>query len=284
MPDSPDRLAVCSWSLQPDDCDDLIEKVRAVGINRVQLHIDPIALGQPGWDGAVGKLKSAGVQLVSGMVGCVGEDYSSIAAIHRTGGVVPDDTWPKSRERFVKGAEVAGAAGVPLVTFHAGFVPADPADPAFATVRDRLAAAGAIFAAAGADLALETGQESADALLKLLGALGPHVGVNFDPANMILYGSGDPTDALRKLVGRVKQVHLKDAVPSGNPGVDWGREAALGEGRVDWPAFFATLRQGGFAGNYVIEREDGEQRVADVRTAVRVYGEQGSNAGGVERC
>jgi L-ribulose-5-phosphate 3-epimerase len=90
--------------------------------------------------------------------------------------------------------------------------------------------------------------------------------VNFDPANMLLYGSGDPIEALRLLVPFVKQVHVKDATKSPKPGV-WGEEVPVGTGEVNWKAFFKTLREGGFDGDLIIEREAGDNRVGDIRHA-----------------
>jgi sugar phosphate isomerase/epimerase len=126
------------------------------------------------------------------------------------------------------------------------------------------------FADHGVRVALETGQESAMTMLEALADLGrPEVGVNFDPANMILYGMGDPVAALRLLAGRVAQVHIKDAVPSPTPG-RWGSERRAGEGAVEWPAFFGVLAESRLDGDLVIEREGGESRVDDVIAARRL--------------
>ncbi|MEM6560688.1 MAG: sugar phosphate isomerase/epimerase family protein [Planctomycetota bacterium] len=259
-----DRLAVCSWSLQPGDVAELLGSLDDVGIRRVQLHLDPFA--EDGWDAdALG-----GIDCVSGMVTCVGEDYSTIAAIHRTGGVVPDETWPATRDRMAACAPIAQKLGIKLVTFHAGFIPDDTGGALFAKLRERIAESADIFTAAGAEIALETGQESAATLNAFLDALGrDDVGVNFDPANMLLYGSGDPIEALRALRPRVKQVHLKDAIASGEPG-QWGSEVPVGEGEVDWPAFFAELAD--YHGPLPIEREAGEKQVEDIRTAATFVG------------
>jgi sugar phosphate isomerase/epimerase len=164
-------------------------------------------------------------------------------------------------------AEIATALGLELVTFHAGFVPHDPADPDFSKMVARLAAVAEIFAAADMTVALETGQETAAGLASLLVVLDrPNVAVNFDPANMLLYGKGDPVEAVRLLGRWIRQVHVKDAVQSAVPGT-WGEEVAVGTGQVDWPAFFAALADADFTGDLVVEREAGDQRVADIRTA-----------------
>ena len=116
-------------------------------------------------------------------------------------------------------------------------------------------------------LGLETGQETAPVLVQLLERLDrTNVGVNFDPANMILYDKGDPIDALRGLGPWIRQVHVKDARRTKAPGT-WGQEVAVGSGEVDWRAFFSTLEQLNYTGDFAIEREAGTQRLEDIRTA-----------------
>jgi sugar phosphate isomerase/epimerase len=123
------------------------------------------------------------------------------------------------------------------------------------------------FAVHGVHVALETGQESAETLLAVLEDLDrKDVGVNFDPANMILYGMGEPVNALASLAGHVRQIHIKDAVTADVPGT-WGREVAVGSGDVDWPAFFATMRKCGITCDLMIEREAGTNRPTDIRRA-----------------
>lgn len=262
------RLAVCSWSLKSGGCDDLVEKVRACGLSAVQLHLDPIAENKPGWAGAGATLAAAGIRVVSGMVACVGEDYSTIARIEETGGVIPDATWPATLRRMQACAPLAAELGLKLVTFHAGFIPAAAGHPARARAHARLLQLANLFSGRGITIGLETGQESSSTLLAFLRELGAtNIGVNFDPANMLLYGSGDPIEALRELAPYVRQVHLKDAMPSNATG-QWGAEMPLGEGSVDWPAFFTILRDIGYTGALPIEREGGDDRPKDVRRGV----------------
>ncbi|HVK57874.1 MAG TPA: sugar phosphate isomerase/epimerase, partial [Candidatus Kapabacteria bacterium] len=111
------------------------------------------------------------------------------------------------------------------------------------------------------------GQEDADDLeLFLIQLNRPNVGVNFDPANMILYDRGEPIDALQTLGKRLRQVHIKDANRTKKAG-EWGEEVTVGTGEVDWKGFFDTLDELRFAGFCCIEREAGNQRVADIKTA-----------------
>jgi sugar phosphate isomerase/epimerase len=95
------------------------------------------------------------------------------------------------------------------------------------------------------------------------------VSVNFDPANIILYGMGDPVQALEHLAPHVTQIHVKDAVASAEPG-EWGTEMPVGEGDIDWPSFIAAARALPRTVSFLIEREAGDDRIADVRTARHV--------------
>jgi len=272
MPDTPieNRLAVCSWSLQAATPQELAERLQATGISRVQLALDPLREDPAAWGDTEAVLKQAGITIISGMFGCVGEDYSTLGTIRQTGGIAPDETWEQNLENIRATVGIATALGLKLVTFHAGFVPHDPEDPGFAEMADRLAAVAGIFAALDIEVGLETGQETAAGLAALLEALDqPNVVVNFDPANMLLYGKGDPIDAVRVLAPWIRQVHVKDANQTSVPGT-WGEEVAVGTGQVDWPAFFITLADVGFTGDIVIEREAGTRRIADIRTAREV--------------
>jgi L-ribulose-5-phosphate 3-epimerase len=265
-----ERLAVCSWSLQPASPADLVAKLESTGIRRVQLALDPLRASPAAWGDAPALFRRHGITAVSGMFGCVGEDYSTLETIRLTGGIAPDATWEQNWNNIRATAALGQQLGLKLVTFHAGFLPHEETDPNFARMLRRLTEAAEVFKAADIALGLETGQETAPVLVQLLKKLQcPNVGVNFDPANMILYDKGNPISALRMLGPWIRQVHIKDARRTKVPGT-WGEEVAVGTGEVDWRAFFATLRQLNYTGDLVIEREAGNQRVADIRTAKEV--------------
>jgi len=262
------RLAVCSWSLQPASAEDLLTKLASTGLTRLQIALDPIRVNAGGaWSDFAGLCARRGVTCVSGMLGTVGEDYTTLESIRRTGGVVPDATWPETWRNIQADAEVAQKLGLALVTFHAGFLPHEESDPSFAKLQARLRQVAGLFASKEMTVAFETGQEGADTLAAFLRRLDrPNVGVNFDPANMLLYDKGDPVAALQTLAPWLKQCHVKDAVRTRTPGA-WGEEVPVGAGQVDWKGFFRALDTARFAGNLCIEREAGTQRVADISSA-----------------
>ena len=271
-----ERLAVCSWSLQPASPQDLITKLSATGIRRVQLALNPLRESLGTWGETPALFRQNGLTIVSGMFGCVGEDYSTLDTIRVTGGIAPDGTWEQNRKNIQATVTLAQQLGLKLVTFHAGFLPHDEKDPGFVKMLQRLGETADAFAAAGITLGFETGQETAADLVRLLQKLKrSNVGVNFDPANMILYDKGNPIEALRLLGPWIRQVHIKDARRTKVPGT-WGEEVVVGTGEVDWPAFFGTLRDLNFAGDFVIEREAGNQREADIRTAKEVVTKAGA--------
>ena len=195
-----DRLAVCSWSLLPTDPQDLAAKLSAIGIHRVQLALDPLRESPAIWGNAGEVLEQAGITVVSGMFGCVGEDYSTLDSIRLTGGIAPDGTWEENLANIRATVPIATALGIKHVTFHAGFVAPDPAHSDFAIRVERLAAVADLFRAANIHVGLETGHETAGEQAALLGTLQcPNLFVNFNTANLLLYGKGDPIQAIHLL-------------------------------------------------------------------------------------
>ena len=264
-----ERLAVCTWSLQPEGPRQLIQQLKTLGVPRVQLALDPIRTQPAVWGDFPRQSADAGITIVSGMFGTVGEDYTTMESIRLTGGLVPDATWEENWQNIQAIALLAHSMQIRLVTFHAGFLPHDERDPEFMKLLQRIRLVADVFAAKEIDLGFETGQETAAALLDFLEKLErPNVGVNFDPANMILYDKGNPIEALRTLGPWLKQCHIKDARKTRQPGT-WGDEVVVGTGEVNWPAFFHVLDELKFGGYCCIEREAGSQRLEDIGAARR---------------
>jgi sugar phosphate isomerase/epimerase len=116
---------------------------------------------------------------------------------------------------------------------------------------------------------METGQERAENLLEFIDAVErDNIRINFDPANMILYGVGDPLQAVDILKDKIVHCHMKDATWSKEPTRTWGEEVVLGTGQANIPKLIAKLRSHGYTGPLVIEREAGDQRIADIKTAI----------------
>jgi sugar phosphate isomerase/epimerase len=262
-------VGVCSWSLDPRDVDELIGRARALGLQHVQLALGPLLeLDAATRDAEIARLRESGLKLTSGMISFPGEDYATIASIRGTGGYVPDEHWPARKELTLRAADLAQTLGLNMMSTHVGFIPPS-SDEKYDVMVKRACDVAAPLQDKGIDLLLETGQESASELLQFLNDLRCRgVYVNFDPANMILYGSGDPIEAIGILGRHIRHVHVKDAVMSEQPRMKWGDEVPFGTGQVPPRAFLDALDRARYAGPLVIERESGSDRSRDVLTAV----------------
>ncbi len=256
-------VAVCSWSLRADP-DEVAQAMRQLGIDHVNLSLRPV-FAEDG-DAYLDAIRRQKWTISATTIGFPQEDYSSLESIRATGGILPDECWPRNQQMVVRSAAITAELGVRFLTMHAGFIESD--DPAQARLlRDRLVCLADVAAQRGITLLMETGQETANCLRELLERLNhPALGINFDPANMILYGKGDPIAAVRTLGPWIKHVHIKDAVRTKQPGT-WGTEVPWCEGEVETEAFLKALKEVGFAGVLAIEREAGDNRLGDIRLA-----------------
>jgi L-ribulose-5-phosphate 3-epimerase len=253
-------IGVCSWSLGND-----FEKIAETGVDCVHLAIAP-ALANNGNQylakGAKSKLK-----ITATMINFPQEDYSTLESIKRTGGIVPDDCWWDNSELALKAIELTAELKVRFLSMHFGFIEAQNLAKAKTLIeRTRMLADKA--GEHNVTLLMETGQESADELRDFLEKLHhPALGVNFDPANMILYGKGNPVEAVGVLGPWIKHVHIKDALPTKMPG-EWGTEVVWGTGEVNTTKFFKALKLVDFAGALAVEREGGDNRFGDIKSAI----------------
>ena len=251
-----------------------IRRVTSAGVRCGQLGI-------PGGMSLAGAAKAWRTSLaaeqftvVTVFAGYEGESYADIPTVQRTVGFIPAPTRAEREARTKELSDFAAELGVESIACHIGFVPEDEAHPDYIAVREMVRRVADHAAAHGQTFALETGQEPAEVLLHFLRDVDrPNLRINFDPANMILYGSGDPIEALGVLAPYVVSVHCKDGdwPPTGQPGA-LGTERPLGEGAVGIERFLAKLKQIGYSGTLNIEREvqDQEQKWRDVASAAEL--------------
>lgn len=203
-----------------------------------------------------------------------GESYADIRTVRETVGFVPRDTRAEREARTMAVSDFAAELGIPGIATHIGFVPEDRLSEDYLAVREVVRRVCDHSAKHGQTFALETGQEPADALLDfLLMANRDNLRINFDPANMILYGTGDPIAALDTLAQHVITVHCKDADwPPNDPAGALGEEKPLGKGAVGIERFIAKLKEVHYKGPLTIEREaqDPVQRLRDIRMGVEL--------------
>src|SRR3954463_1773658 len=262
-------IGVCSWSLQPHGMEDLVSKVKSLGLEHIQLGLlELVMLDDKRKHLELGHLRHANLKITATMISFPGEDYSSIAIIRDTGGYVPDKEWPLRKQLTIQAAKLTQELGVKWLTTHIGFVPPS-SHQQYELMITRVREIASSLAEHGLELLMETGQEEDAELLQFLNDLAVrNVHINFDPANMILYGAGEPIEAVQTLGRHIRHVHIKDGKLSNQPGVTWGEEVPFGQGQVGPRRFLTVLEAVGYRGPLVIEREAGSNRVADVRIAI----------------
>jgi sugar phosphate isomerase/epimerase len=234
-----------------------LEVAHELGVPTIQLHAPQKATRtQQHAEQFLSQLSELGIQITVVFGGFEGESYADIPTCQRTVGLVPPQTRAERARELKEIADFARLLGVDAVGLHVGFVPHDTSDPLYGEVVTVTRGVCDHCRGNGQRLHLETGQESADGLLKFLSNVDrDNLFVNFDPANMILYGSGDPIEALRKVGAHVRSVHCKDAKWAGRPGKEWGAEVPLSQGDVGMETFLRTLDELGYHGPLTIERE-----------------------------
>jgi sugar phosphate isomerase/epimerase len=247
---------------------DSLEEIRALGVRCGQMGIP----GNMKLTDAEAKAWKSDMVLVTIFAAYDGEDYADIPTVQRTVGLIPMETREARERRTYEVSDFAAKLGIDSIACHIGFVPEDPAHPVYVDVRAAVRRICDHAAHHGQTFALETGQEPARLLLRFMEDVRrPNLRINFDPANMILYGTGDPIEALRLLGPLVASVHCKDGdwPPRETPGA-LGRERRLGEGSVGIERYVRTLAEIGFRGPLNVEREteNQQERLRDISSGI----------------
>ena len=209
-----------------------------------------------------------GIEISALWCGWAGPCYWNFYEGQSTLGLVPVAYRYDRMKELMKGADFAQKLGVTDVITHCGYLPENPCTAEFADLVACLKTLVKYFASKGCNFLFETGQETPVTLLRTIQEIGmENVGINLDPANLILYGKANPVDALDVFGKYVRNVHGKDGLYP-TDGRSLGKEVALGEGKVNYPAFIKRLAEIGYEGPITIEREIvGEQQTKDIKMA-----------------
>lgn len=186
-------------------------------------------------------------------------------------GLVPPEYRAMRVKNLCDGADFAHQLGLVNVITHMGFIPENPYDPEFEPLCDAIRTVAEHLKQNGQWLLFESGQETPVTLLRCFETVGcDNLGVNLDTANLILYGKANPVDALDTIGAYVRDVHAKDGCYPVN-GHELGRETNIGEGKVDFRAFFKKLKELNYNGFVTIERELQDNQQAEGILAARDY-------------
>ncbi|MGC9399975.1 MAG: sugar phosphate isomerase/epimerase family protein [Anaerolineae bacterium] len=250
--------------------DEEFKKARDLGLPTCQLVCWDETLFTPQVaDEVVAASERHDVEVTTVWVGYPGPAVWNFIEGPTTIGLVPP-AYREARIAALKvGADFAARLGAPSITTHAGFIPEAPSNPLYPELLAALRRVVGHCGTLGLDFCFETGQETPVTLLRVIEDLGvDNLGINLDPANLLMYGKANPVDALDVFGRYVAGVHAKDGDYPTN-GRELGPEKRLGEGRVDFPALVARLKALGYAGALTIEREiTGPQQIADIQHAI----------------
>jgi len=181
-------------------------------------------------------------------------------------GLLPRETRAARISHIKKASDFAKLAGIPAVQTHCGFIPENPNDPLYKETIDAMRDVATFCRQNGQNFRYETGQETPITLVRAIQDVGTdNQGVNFDVANLIMYGKANPVDAIELLAPYVQGIHAKDGLWPVNPR-DLGQELPIGKGHVDFPKIIARLKEIKYGGAVTIEREvSGPEQIGDVR-------------------
>lgn len=243
--------------------EETIRHVHQLGFPTCQIYFDNLNLNQV--EPLQNALKKYGVQVSAVSEHNPGPRIFDFDRGPSTIGIVPQ-TFRKERIAALKrAADFASACNVDAIHSHLGFIPEDPNDPAYATTVSAIREVAEYCKPKGVMLLAETGEETPITLLRAIQDVGTgNLFVNLDTANLILYGKGNPVDAMDVFGKYVRGTHMKDGLFPTNPHT-LGEEVPIGKGKVDFPELFRKLRAADYRRTITIEREiSGPQQTADI--------------------
>jgi sugar phosphate isomerase/epimerase len=248
------------------DPNDAIAKVHDLDLPTCQVFVDEI-------DSVLaGRLRQAldkyAIEATSLVVGGPGREVWDFYEGPLTIGLVPRETRATRIAHIKKASDFAKQCGIAAVQTHCGFIPENPNDLVYKETVAAMREVAEYCKRNGQNFRYETGQETPITLVRAIQDVGlDNQGVNFDLANLILYGKANPVDAIELLGPYIQGIHAKDGLWPTNPR-KLGEEVPIGKGKVDFPRIIARLKELNYRGAVTIEREiSGPQQVEDVRAA-----------------
>jgi L-ribulose-5-phosphate 3-epimerase len=250
------------------DPDAAMRKVQELGLPTAQIYVDEF---EPGLGERLREaLEKHGIEPTSLVVGGPGKEVWDFYGGPLTVGLVPRETRAVRIAHIKKASELAKACGIPAVQTHCGFIPENPNDTMYRETVEAIREVALYCRGNGQNFRYETGQETPVTLLRAIQDVGlDNQGVNFDVANLILYGKANPVDAIELLAPYIQGIHAKDGLWPTNPR-ELGKEVPIGQGKVEFPRIISRLKELNYRGAVTIEREtSGPQQMEDIRAAKR---------------
>ncbi|MBE3576975.1 MAG: sugar phosphate isomerase/epimerase [Limnochordales bacterium] len=247
-----------------------------IGVVTVNLHVGwPACIQTAAQIGAEGvSVRVNGEELRPDLTAAEAEEVRELVARHglilastcgEVGGFAQEEHWQQRLDTTLRCLQASALLGAPVMTAHVGVIPEDREHPTWRRIFQALQAIGEVCEKVQVKFAIETGPEHPAVLRDMLERLGnPYVGVNFDPANLVMRG-WSPQAGVRILREYIFHTHAKDGRCLSATSY---KELPLGEGDVCYPLYLQALQEIGFDGFLAIERETGNDRVGDMRRGI----------------
>ena len=249
-----------------NDPDAAMAKVKDLGLPTAQVFVSEFT---PGLEQRLRQaLDKHGIEATALVVGGPGKEVWNFYQGPLTIGLVPRETRSARIAHIKKASDFARQCGISAVQTHCGFIPENPNDPIYKETVEAAREVATYCKRNGQMFRYETGQETPITLVRTIRDVGTdNQAVNFDLANLILYGKANPVDAVELLGPYVQGIHAKDGLWPTNPR-ELGKEVPIGKGKVDFPRIIARLKELNYRGAVTIEREiSGPKQIEDVRAA-----------------
>jgi L-ribulose-5-phosphate 3-epimerase len=265
----PVHLGKVTWVSNGETVDTVVKRVHELGLRVCQIGFDNLS-----------------IEVIAPLRAALTEYEVKVNAIseHNPGprvfdfyqgpltiGIIPAATRAVRIQALKLAADVASHVGIPAIHTHCGFIPEDPNDPIYPQAVAAVKEVASYCKQRNLMLLCETGQETPITLVRLIEDVNlGNVFVNLDVANLILYGKGNPVDAMDVFGDRVRGIHAKDGrFPTDSRNL--GLETAIGAGKVDFQGLFSQLKKANYSGAIMIEREVGseEERRHDVLRSIK---------------
>jgi len=245
------------------------KRIMSFGIPTCQLHCGSEHVDEAF---APAKVKAAvaetGMEISAITAGFDGQAYDNVNG-PATLGLVPPKFRAKRVALLKHFSDVVKQVGIRDIVLHIGFIPDDENDPVYTSFIEMMQDVCTHLENNGQNGLVETGTELASTLRRTISDIGTgNFFVNFDTANVILYGKSNPLDCVELFGEHIRACHLKDGVWP-NRDESLGHEKPLGEGQVNFPVLIRRMKEKGFKGPWTIEREvSGPEQDEGIRKAL----------------
>ncbi len=265
------KLGACViWRDNTLDFEEKFAELKEIGLDCCQITVwDPTLYTDENAKKINDASAKVGFEVTCLWTGWTGPCEWNFTAGPDTIGLVPRAYRAHRLKELIEGSLFAEKIGVKDIATHVGFIPENPSDTNYKELVAAIRWLCKDLGKRGQNFLFETGQETPVTMLRTIEDLGvDNAFINFDTANIMLYGKGNPTDSVRIFGKYVRNTHIKDGFYP-TDGKELGAQVRIGEGIVDFGSIFRALEDYNYPGPYIIEREiSGPQQKIDIMDAI----------------